>query len=98
MPFFPKRKRDKELEDEAERNTNEFLKKMHGNEYFTCQECDEEFPLMEEEPISHWLKKREKRICPKCGSSKIAFTVAHFLHKEPSYWKRIIKILRYFKI
>ena len=90
--IFNKHKHEKEAENEAEKNTREFLKKMHGNEYFSCKECGEEFPLPEKGDFSQHFKTIDKVICPKCGGSDVAYAIAHFFHKEPS-WKKFFRAI-----
>jgi DNA-directed RNA polymerase subunit RPC12/RpoP len=91
---FSKKKTDYGFSEE----TKEFLKKMHGNTYLECKDCGEEFPIENKDGNNLGdLRVLNNAVCPKCGSSKIAYTIAHFFYKKSpweSFWyvpKKIFK-------
>jgi len=91
---FFKKKTEYGLSEEAK----EFIKKMHGNRYFECMDCGEQFPIeTKDNNNSGGLKVLDNAICPKCRSSKISYGIADFFYmKSPweSFCHTIKKIFR----
>lgn len=79
--------------------TKAFLKKMHGNEYFLCNNCEEEFPMKNED--GKIVCNLKNAICPKCGGSDISCCIAHFFFRR-SPWESFIRFIKlpikFFKI